>query len=366
VSILFTPAAIGRLEIKNRFVRSATNDRMVADDGSVTDEILDYYGSLVRGEVGLIITGHAYVHPVGRGSARQLAAYDDRFIPGLKRMADTVHDLGGRIAVQISHAGRQTREEMIGATPLAPSALPYGLQKVIPHELSGEEVEEIVELFVKAGARVKAAGFDAVQLHGAHGYLIGQFLSPASNVRTDGWGGSEENRFRFLSEILTRVKRELGVGFPVFIKLGMEDFVEGGLTLPESISIARRLDALGIDAVETSGGFSGKMENIRKGILPHAGEAYFRHYASALKKNVDVPVILVGGLRSLGVMEDIVESGDADFVSLSRPFIREPDLVSRLRRGAPTVSCSSCSKCSLSRKPELKCIELEEGKTSSA
>lgn len=359
MSVLFSPARIGTLELKNRFVRSATNDRMVAEDGSVTDEAVDCYESLARGEVGLIITGHAYVHPLGQGSARQMAIYDDRFVPGLARIAKRVRDLDGHIAVQLNHAGRQTREEIIGITPVAPSALPYGLQKTVPRELSNEEIEEIVELFVRAAGRVKAAGFDAIQLHGAHGYLISQFLSPASNMRKDGWGGDEGRRFKFLKAILTRVKEEVGRDFPVFIKLAMEDFVEGGLKLSESISVAGRLRALGIDAIETSGGFSTAMGNMKKGVLPGKGEAYFRHYASSLKKRVDVPVILVGGLRSLSTMEEIVDSGDADFVSLSRPFIREPDLVLKLKAGTPAVSCISCNRCSLSHGSELKCLELE-------
>jgi 2,4-dienoyl-CoA reductase-like NADH-dependent reductase (Old Yellow Enzyme family) len=333
---------------------------MVDEDGSVTDDTVDCYSSLAHGEIGLIITGHAYVHPLGQGSARQMAIHDDRFVPGLERIAMGVHALDGRIAVQLSHAGRQTRREIVSSTPVAPSGLPYGLQKTIPHELSDAEIEELVELFASAAGRVKAAGFDAIQLHGAHGYLVSQFLSTASNARTDKWGGDRAKRFRFLAELFTRVKEEVGRDFPVFVKLGMEDFIEGGLKLSESISIAGRLRELGIDAIETSGGFSSTMENIKKGILPGKGEAYFRHYASSLKEKVEVPVILVGGLRSLREMANVVESGDADFVSLSRPFIREPDLVSKLKAGAPAVSCSSCNRCSLARGTELKCLEIEK------
>ncbi|UCF78016.1 MAG: NADH:flavin oxidoreductase [Candidatus Eiseniibacteriota bacterium] len=360
MSVLFTPARIGPMEIKNRFVRSATNDRMVADDGAVTDEAVDFYRSLARGGVGLIITGHAYVHPLGQGSVRQTAIYDDRFVPGLRRIAEAVHDCGGRAAVQITHAGRQTRPEIIGTTPLAPSAIPYGLQKTVPHELSDEETEQIVEFFAAAAGRVKAAGFDAVQLHGAHGYLIGQFLSPVSNRRTDRWGKDEKGRFRFLSEVLRRVREEVGKDFPVLIKLGMEDFVDDGLKLADGISVSRRLRERGIDAVETSGGFSEGMQNTRRNVLPGKGEAYFRHFASGLKKSVDVPVILVGGLRSLALMEEIVRSGEADFVSLSRPLIREPDLVSSFEKGASEASCISCNRCLLSQKPEIKCLVLEE------
>lgn len=361
--MLFTPAKIGAIEIKNRFVRSATNDRMTTHDGRVTDELVSYYRLLARGEIGLIITGHAYIHPLGQGSMRQLGVYDDSLIPGLKRMTDAVHEMNGMIAMQITHAGRQTQKEIIGQTPVAPSAIPYGLQKVVPSELSDGEIEGIIESYASAAGRAMEARFDSVQLHGAHGYLINQFLSPFSNKRTDRWGpveGSsgrdEDGRFRFLHEVYRAVREKVGPDFPVFIKLAMRDFVEGGLDVSASISIATRLSKLGIDAIETSGGFSGAMENIRRDVLPGKGEAYFRSEASRLKKNVDVPVILVGGLRSLATMEAIINDGDADFVSLSRPFIREPDLVVKLKSGAVAASCLSCSRCSISREPVLECL----------
>jgi len=367
MSVLFTPARIGTLELRNRFVRSATNDRMVTTDGKVTDDLVDYYGLLARGGIGLIITGHAYVHPLGQGSVRQLGVYDDGMISGLKRIADVVHEFDGRIAAQITHAGRQTQKEIIGETPVAPSAIPYGLQKVMPRELSDAEIETIIDDFAGAADRVREAGFDAVQLHGAHGYLINQFLSPFSNKRTDGWGlagrssgHDQEGRFKFLHEVYRAVREKVGPGFPVFIKLAMKDFVEGGLDIETTISIARRIRKLGIDAIETSGGFSNAMENIKRDVLPGKGEAYFRNEAARLKRGVDVPVILVGGLRSLATMEDVVNGGDADFVSLSRPFIRQPDLVLKLRSGAREVSCISCSKCSISREPVLKCLALEK------
>jgi 2,4-dienoyl-CoA reductase-like NADH-dependent reductase (Old Yellow Enzyme family) len=360
MNVLFTPAKIGTIEIKNRFVRSATNDRMVTRGGKVTDELVDCYRVLARGEIGLIITGHAYISALGQGSVRQLGVYDDNLIAGLRLITDAVHEMDGKVAIQITHAGRQTQKEIINETPVAPSAIPYGLQKVVPRELSDGEIGQIIEDFAGAASRAQEAGFDAVQLHGAHGYLITQFLSPFSNKRTDRWGGDEERRFRFLHEVNKSVREKVGPDFPVFIKLAMKDFVEGGLDVSTSISIARRLSELGIDAIETSGGFSSGMENIRRDVLPGKGEAYFRAEASRLKKNVDVPVILVGGLRSLSTMESIIEGGDADFVSLSRPFIREPDLVLKLKSGADRASCVSCSKCSISREPVLRCLAMDK------
>jgi len=358
MSILFTPANIGTIRIKNRFVRSATNDRATTEEGRVTDELVDYYGTLARGEIGLIITGHSYIHPLGKGSARQLGVYDDSLIAGLRRLTDSVHETDGKIAMQITHAGRQTQAAIIGETPVAPSAIPYGLQKVMPRELSGAEIEAIIEDFGKAAGRAREAGFDAVQLHGAHGYLINQFLSPFSNKRTDKWGrgGSSSGRFTFLEAVYKSVRERVGPDFPVTIKLAMRDFVEGGLQVDDCIDIASLLARLGIDAIETSGGFSGAMENIRRDVLPGKGEAYFRKEASRLKKKVDVPVILVGGLRSKEVMEAILNAGDADFVSMSRPFIREPDLVIKFKGGEEATSCVSCSKCSVSREVELKCL----------
>jgi 2,4-dienoyl-CoA reductase-like NADH-dependent reductase (Old Yellow Enzyme family) len=329
---------------------------MVTFAGEVTDALVDCYTTLARGEIGLIITGHAFVHPLGKGSPMQLAIHDDRMIPGLKRLAAAVHAEGGRVAVQITHAGRQTRREIIGATPVAPSVVSWGVPEVVPRELSEPEIEGIVEFFGKAAGRARDAGFDAVELHGAHGYLISQFLSPLTNKRDDSWGGDHDTRFTFLSRVHERVRREVGPDFPLFIKLAMQDGVEGGLTIEESVSFGEKLARLGIDAIETSGGYSTSSMNIRRDVLPGKGEAYFRHHASALKKKVNVPVILVGGLRSLDMMESVVSSGDADFIALSRPFIREPDLIRKLRDGAATAACISCNKCSVSREPELKCL----------
>jgi len=333
---------------------------MATPDGKVTDELVDLYRLLGIGEIGLIVTGHSYIHPLGKGSARQLGVYEDGLIRGLARLTAAVHEAEGKIAMQITHAGRQTQKEIVGETPVAPSAIPYGLQKVLPRELSDGEIQGIIQEFAAASGRAQEAGFDAVQLHGAHGYLIEEFLSPFSNKRTDRWGGDEERRFSFLREIYAAVRARVGSDFPILIKLAMRDFVDGGLDTSASIAIGRRLSEIGIDAIETSGGFSSSMDNIRKDVLPGRGEAYFRAEASRLKKNVRVPVILVGGLRSLALMNEIVSGGDADFVSLSRPFIREPDLVLKFKKGVRETSCISCSKCSISREPALRCLSEQK------
>jgi len=348
MSILFKPGNIAGLELKNRLVRSATAERMCDEDGRPEQAMIDLYADLARGGVELIITGHAFVHESGKAHSEMLAVHRDDLIPSLQTLSETVHREGGSkrsgVVMQINHAGRQTSEETIGRSPVAPSPVPRGRGAPRPHELTETEIEELVGAFGRAAGRAKAAGFDGVQLHGAHGYLINQFCSPASNWRRDRWGGSVARRLRFLEEVAAAARDEVGNDYPLLIKLGIQDFVRDGLTLDDGVEIVRHLADWGLDAVEVSGGVGGTSS--RKDIMRPEDEAYFLPQARRAREATDLPLILVGGMRSLAVMESILEEGTADFISMSRPLIREPDLPNQWREGrTEPAACISCNNC---------------------
>ncbi len=356
--ILFSPIFIGRVEIKNRFVRSATHDFMAEEDGRISGRQLELYRNLGRGGVGLIITGHAYVQPMGKASPRQIAVDDDRFIPGLKKLAVSVHESGAKIFLQLSHAGRQTKEKICGGQPLAPSAVYEPIYKVWPREMSEAEIEEVIQAFVQGARRAREAGFDGVQLHCAHGYLLSSFLSPYTNRRQDKWGGSLNNRGRIIQEILRQIKSAVGPDFPVIAKLNSTDYLPGGLEIDEAREVARLLAADGMDGLEVSGGSaeSGR-GSMWPGLRNKEEEGYFVPAAALIKGAISIPVIGLGGLRSLEVMEEMVATGKADMISMSRPFIREPDLIAKFERGQTSAaSCISCNKCFNPR--GISCAEL--------
>jgi 2,4-dienoyl-CoA reductase-like NADH-dependent reductase (Old Yellow Enzyme family) len=230
---------------------------------------------------------------------------------------------------------------------VAPSAVEAPFLKRSPREMTPSEIDSVIQAYGQAARRVKQAGFDGVQIHGAHGYLIGQFLSPYVNRRTDEWGGNLENRMRFLRAVCRVVREQVGREVPVLIKLGMVDGVEGGLTVEEGTQVVAALEEMGLDGVEISGGINGRrVWNVRKGVKGAADEAYFRYLAQRARQATRLPIILVGGFRSRGMMEEVLTSGDADFISLCRPLICEPDLPNRLRQGVQErSSCISANRC---------------------
>jgi len=347
VSKLFEATEINGMSIKNRFVRSATWAGMAEDDGSCSPKLIELMVKLTEGGIGLIITGHSYVSKRGHASPWQLGIYKDELIPGLREMTDAVHEKGGKIVVQLAHAGMFANPKLAKETPVAPTAL-SGFTEHLPKEMDLNDIEELVEAFAQAALRGKRAGFDGVQIHAAHGYLLSQFLSPVFNKRNDRYGGSLENRANILLEILKSIRAKVGDDYPLLIKMNSEDFLEGGLELEESIKVGAMLKEEGIDAIELSGGtaVSGKLSPIRTGILSEDDEAYFKDAARAFKENIDIPLILVGGIRSLAVAKDIVDNNIADYISMSRPFIREPDLINRWKSEShDKASCLSDSKC---------------------
>ena len=344
---LFEPSEINGMTLSNRFVRSATWEGMAADDGACTPKLIDLMTGLTKGGVGLIISSHAYVLKEGQATPWQLGIYKDELVPGLQDMTTAVHENGGKIVIQLAHAGYFAHPKLTGQTPMAPSNA-EGISKTPRNEMSPGNIQNVISAFEAGAKRAKAAGFDGIQIHSAHGYLLSQFLSPAFNQRNDEYGGDIQNRARIVLHILQRIRQVVGKDYPVLIKINCQDFIENGLSLEDSLQVAKMLVEEGIDAIELSGGvlISKKLGPSRLGIKSEDKEAYFQEYAKAFKKQIDVPLILVGGNRSYTVAERLVEEGIADYISMSRPFIREPGLINRWKSGdLGKAACVSDNMC---------------------
>jgi len=376
MSILFTPKKIGQVEIKNRFVHSATNESMASRSGEVTDDLVKRYCKLARGEVGLIIPGFMYVHRYGKAQRYQTGIYNDGMVPGLRQLVDAIHGEGSKVFFQLAHSGSQTTKGTLGKKPMGTSSTrrdPVYLFR--PIKMTDEDIELIIDSFGEAARRAAEAGADGVQLHAAHGYLMSQFLSPFLNDRNDAWGGTDEKRFRLLREIFLKVRHALPDSMPLIVKINANDCVPENGVIPD---LARKycgwLAELGVDGVEVSCGLGvySYMSIIRgdvpmellkrfplwkrfigwfvlKGKKGEFGfeEGYNVRDAKVIRPAIgNVPLIVVGGMRSKAYMEQILSDGSADFVSICRPFIREPTLVKRFREGKTEVaSCVSCNQC---------------------
>lgn len=339
---LFDALTINKMVLRNRFVRSATCEGF-GDAGMVTDSILRLYGELSRGEVGLIITGGLFPKKDGQITHGQTGAHVDESIPGLAKLVRTVHENGGKIAAQLMHSGSACLPEVTGFQPVAPSSVVNPRTGGQVRELPGDEIEELVELFVQAARRVIEAGFDAIQLHGAHSHLISSFLSPATNKRNDAWGGSPERRYSFLSKIYQGIRKLSGPDYPILAKLGLVDYHSDGKSLSEGIDTARSLEAEGIDAIEVSQGLDGKGASH---IRPDATSPYYLQECRQARQVLSLPLILVGGMRQLPDMQAVLDEGVADAVSMCRPFIMDPHIVRRFREGlVPASECNSCNGC---------------------
>lgn len=365
-SKLFQSGSIGTLTIKNRFVRSATWEGMAGEDGSCTAKLVELIRELAVGEVGLIISSHMCVSPEGQAGPWQLGIHDDKFVTGLAQMARAAHDGGSAIVSQLAHGGLQAATRLTKLDALGPSCLSRE-DGNCGREMTPAEIQRTVDAFVAAAVRAKNAGFDGVQIHAAHGYILSEFLSPYYNRRRDEYGGAVAKRSRIVLDILGQIKSTLGNAFPVLIKMNSEDFIDGGLTVEDSLQIARLLEDAGIDAIELSGGTAdeaSQFKPVRQGRLPSEDrEVFYRDAAKRFKAAVNVPLVLVGGIRSYSVAENLVNDGDADFVSLSRPLIREPRLVARWKSG--DTAKSECGSCNLCFKPILEgqgmyCVAREQ------
>jgi 2,4-dienoyl-CoA reductase-like NADH-dependent reductase (Old Yellow Enzyme family) len=356
------PGKIGSLAIPNRLIRTATSETMATDRGEVTDALINFYATLARGGAGLLITGHAYVEEVGQCSARQIGIYSDTLVSGLARLTAAVHQNGGRIFCELSHAGSQS--VMPNIDPIAPSIIENAIFERQPRAMSAGDIDRIVAAFGQAARRAAAAGFDGIHLHGGNGYLISQFNSPFSNRRSDHWGGDAERRGRFFLAVYDAVRAAAGPDMPITARYGLADSAPGQLQIDEGLARLRMLAERGLNAVEpTYGLMTTYHENIRPYVAvtparalqdwvlprlwqPAQPEAYYLPFAKAVKAAVDIPVILVGGIRSTEQMARILRAGEADFLAAARPFIREPDFPHSLKKGREgLLDCVSCNIC---------------------
>ncbi|MFW9867610.1 MAG: NADH:flavin oxidoreductase [Candidatus Thorarchaeota archaeon] len=348
---LFSPEKIGNVKIKNRIVRSATFEHRAEKYGYVGQKIIDFYDELARGGTGLIITGFTGIDPSATGSPYQLRLDSDSYISGQRKLVKIVHDqVDTKLAIQIVHLGRQCEHPKFPT--IAPSPIPEKTTGITPKELSTKEIYDLIKKFRDTAIRAYSCGYDMIQLHAAHGYLLSNFVSPYTNRRTDEFGGSIENMSRILVEIFHQIRDELGKEFPITIKLQTDDSVPGGLTLDMSSKIAEILANTGYDAIEPSGGIYEsqlfhKNPYPSKLIKSSEGENYFLQTAKLLKPLLKkAKLILVGGIKNPLSAEKILKENHADFISLCRPLIYEPNLPNRWKSSdtspAKCISCNSC------------------------
>ncbi|MCC7486081.1 MAG: NAD(P)-binding protein [Burkholderiales bacterium] len=350
MSALFSPGRIGPVEVPNRIVMPAMTTRLAAPDGTVTDETIAYFGARAAGGVGLVTVEMASPERAGRHRLRELGIYDDRFLPGLQRLTAALHERGAKASIQLGHAGGHTREDICGEPPVAPSAIPHYVFEVtgatiVPREMSRERIAAAVEAFVAAARRTQAAGFDCVEIHAAHGYLLSQFLCPAENRRSDDYGGPIANRARFALEVVRRVRREVP-GLGVIFRVNAEDYFPGGLTFPDALEVAKWAAAAGADAIHVTAGHYRSLPSAHRMTPPmNSPEGIFLDYAARVKAAVPVPVIAVGRLGNPAVAAAAVDSGKCDFVALGRPLIADPFWPRKARAGVPVRRCLACNRC---------------------
>jgi len=343
--MLFSPISIGSLELNNRFVVPPMATNLANEDCTISQALIDYWVARAKGGWGLLIVEFSAVDPLGKVGPCHPGLWDDAFIPGLRRLTEAVHAHGAKIAIQISHTGRQTYADVIGtpgAQPVAPSPIPCPVDRAMPRELSTAEVYQLIEKYADAAVRARDAGFDAVEVHGAHGYLVAQFMSGYSNKRTDEFGGGIDNRLRFPTEIVKNIRRRLGPSFPLLFRMSGEERVPGGRALAESRVVARAMVEAGIDCIDVSVGVSGSAQFIIPSAVMPPG--FLLPASEEIKKAVSVPVIAVGRINHPWLAEDALRTGKADLIAWGRSSLADPELPrkvaeDRLEDIAPCIAC---------------------------
>jgi 2,4-dienoyl-CoA reductase-like NADH-dependent reductase (Old Yellow Enzyme family)/thioredoxin reductase len=344
---LFSEGKIGNLILKNRVIMPAMGTFLSSAEGEVTDHQIAYYEERAKGGVGLIITEVTAVdYTLGKCGPVHPRVDDPKYIPMLYRLANTIHKYDAKIFVQLSHAGRQTDSTLIGGgQSVAPSPIPCEIYGNIPRELTAEEIKDLIGNYINAALICKMAGMDGVELHGAHGYLINQFMSPKTNKRTDEYGGSFEARMRFAKEIVEGIRNLCGREYPIIIRLSVDEFVDGGIGIEEGVRIAKYMEMTGVDAINVS---CGTYDSIRTFIEPITFQQGWRVYLSeAVKKQVKIPVISVGVIREPDFAERIIKEEKTDFVAIGRGLIADPQWCNKASEGKETDirKCISCLYC---------------------
>jgi len=339
---LLSPARIGNITVRNRMVMPPMGTNYASDDGFVTERLVRYYEARAEGGTGLIIVEVAAVAPEGKAITHQIGIWADKFIPGLRYLAESIRKHGARAAIQLHHAGRQTTFQTTGYQPVAPSEIPCPICRDMPRSLTIEEIKGIVEAFGHAARRAREAGFDAVEIHGTHGYLINQFLSPYSNKRTDEYGGSPAGRRRFPIEVYDAVRAAVGGDFPVIFRMNADEGVEGGITPEEGREFAGLLEKAGVDALHVSGGVYGSPLPIIATM--YEPEPPLAHYAAGIRARVTIPVIAVGKIHDPEIGEQLIAGGKADFVSLGRGLITDSHFARKVELGQ-VKNIRKCIEC---------------------
>lgn len=318
ISYLNKPLEIKNLSLKNRLVMPPIATSKAEQDGSVSKELLEYYDEKSKGGfISLIIVEHSYILPAGKASEKQLSVSDDNHIEGLAKLARIIHDNGSKGIMQISHAGSATSTETIGHRPMGPSAATNPRRGDPPRELTLEEINDIIEGFRKAALRVQKAGFDGVEIHSAHSYLLNQFFSPLTNRRTDKYGGNLEKRIAIHLEVIKAVREAVGPDYPVLLRLGASDYMEGGATIEDSIIAVQEFEKAGIDIIDISGGVCGY-------ILPDINDqGYFAPLSEKIKEAVSIPVILTGGITEPAFADKLLTDGKADLIGVGRAIVQD-------------------------------------------
>ncbi|MBY5945241.1 NADH:flavin oxidoreductase [Photobacterium rosenbergii] len=365
MSTLFTETRIGKMTLKNRFMRSATWENMATEDGHMTDKLYAIYEELAQGEVGLIVTGYANIVEEEKPNAGMMGIYNDSFIDEYQKLTELVHRNDSKIVMQLAYGGTKTTFDLGERVIFAPSEVPEKGTQTLGKAMTKEEIDYIVKAFAEASLRAQKSGFDGVEIHAAHTYLINQFLSPYYNRREDEYGGSLENRMRFLMEIYAETRKLVGDDFPILVKLTATEFFDGGVSFDETRIVCQKLAEVGVDAIIISGNIHGKANTMVGQSFDGytiQEEGYFHEYGHVISQEVNVPVITVGGLTDIAAIEKIAESTGIQYFALSRPLLSEPHLIKRWKEGDRTpVECERCSKCRTKR--GNFCVVNKERKT---
>ena len=347
---LFDSTTLSGISMKNRFIRSATWLRMADEKGHLTERLFDTFRDVAKGGVALLFTGYAFVTEHEQPNPGMLGVYNDSFIPEYRRLTQMIHDNGSKIGLQIAYGGSFTNFNTEKRIIWGPSAIPNYATDVVPKEMTKEDIGVLIDAFTQAARRARESGFDCVQIHAAHGYLLSQFLTPYYNRRTDEYGGKVENRARIIFEIFESIRSVVGSEYPVMIKIhGSDQMEKDGFTLEDSIFVCKELDKRGIDAIEISGGHRSKDERLdpkRTKLKDPEKQSYFKKEAAQIADQVSVPVILVGGNRSTAMMTDILNNTAIEYFSFCRTILSEPNLINIWYEDPSYVPrCLSCNDC---------------------
>ncbi|MBQ7796432.1 MAG: FAD-dependent oxidoreductase [Lachnospiraceae bacterium] len=344
---LFQKTKIGSMRLKNRIVMPAMGVSLAQPGGEANEHIITYYEERAKGGVGLIITEITRIEETyGTAVPNQLGAYHTRHIPHLERLAERVHKYGTKILLQLQHPGRENKSSMIdGRQIVAPSPVMCKVTNEMPRELTTEECSGLVKAFVTGAVFAKRAGFDGVELHAAHGYLLGEFLSPYTNKRTDRYGGSFENRIRIMQEIITTIRFLCGKDFIISVRISADEFVEGGLKLDEAIQMIKAFESYGIDVINVS---SGIYESATTIIEPASyPQGWKKHLALAVKNSVNIPVIAVNNIKEPEIAEQLLEEGVCDYIAIGRALLADPQWANKAKEGRSDEinKCIGCLYC---------------------